>query len=480
MAWQEPRFIYPQPESDPVKSAMEGMIKGIKIYSAVKNMSVQNALQSDIKKAYDETIGPDAMPTAPAQPNQAAQGFQSPKSYTPEQLTAMQGAQSQQGQALNPLSEASQGFGTAPQVANSPAPVMNVAQADEAAQAKYQQEMTDYQNKVIEKRAEFSGKLIDLHRKHGFVKEAADLENNYIKQVHAVAELDPDMAAKVWNNGWAGKQYGNLKVSKAEKWEALPDGSGVYNKSNPNEIHKFPSSIEEFTAGGQTFVKDNKGGIHQVRLEKPAATKVTTLAKNVPGYVEVTPDGKHIYHKNPGYDSTATDADERALRKENESAVSQAYNDLEGRLKSVLSTKGAENSTEYQRAEKIYKNLPAFRKNSLDAARYGKADAELQRIMEYLNSPDDAPDQVASYLTKQYASNKNFKEADLRDSLSKVFSQDEIDRGFSLYNSGGAKKQPSTKPTTAAAHAEARAAIKSGANKEAVNKRLKEQGYPTI
>lgn len=374
MAWQEPRYIYTKPDSDPVSSAISGVMDGLKMYmgiSAVQGASSKNALNSDVSKAYKDMES--SMPTAPAQPNQAAQGFQSPKSYTPEQLTAMQGAQSQQGQALNPLSEASQGFGTAPQVANSPVPAMNVAQADEAAQAKYQQEMADYQNKVIEKRAEFSGKLIDLHRKHGFVKEAADLENNYIKQVNAVAELDPDMAAKVWNNGWAGKQYGNLKVSKAEKWEALPDGSGVYNKSNPNEIHKFPSSIEEFTAGGQTFVKDNKGGIHQVKLDKPAKKSMTKVDENTVATMDQESGEVRFFGKPGGGTSKPMTAKE------------QTNADREARLRD----KDRNDAIQKRRAEvdKTYdsmqKNLEQIVKNNPDSDEGQKAAGLLRKLSLY-------------------------------------------------------------------------------------------------
>jgi hypothetical protein len=93
--------------------------------------------------------------------------------------------------------------------------------------------------KLIEINADMHNKIIGAHIKHGDYKGAEEIKGKYMANLEKLANIDPEMAEKVWNNSYLKNEYGGIKTKKIDgnwKLEKIDDGSYVKINAKTGEV----------------------------------------------------------------------------------------------------------------------------------------------------------------------------------------------------------------------------------------------------
>jgi|GEM_PF-4680941 len=266
MAWQAPHFIYPQQgKENPVESAMRGLSQSLVLANqirGVRDANKQDALNADIKAAYEESAAKIAELEKNNVPQEAKGKNISPIPQQKIDLTALTG--------VNGIAD--------PRVGQSPIPQSGPSLKDRVDTSIENRKQDDFQNRKIELNSQMANKIIGLYYKHGFADEAAKLERNFMEQAASLAKIDPRVAERVWNNSLLSDRYGRVKFKDADaKWKELKDGSGLYNETDPSQIVKHPRTIDDFI--GKEY-KLREGQEVRTIIRTKDGIKEVTLAAN--------------------------------------------------------------------------------------------------------------------------------------------------------------------------------------------------------
>ena len=267
MAWQAPHFIYPQQgKENPVESAMRGLSQSLVLANqirGVRDANKQDALNADIKAAYEESAAKIAELEKNNVPQEAKGKNMSPIPQQKIDLTALTG--------VSGIAD--------PRVGQSPIPQSGPSLKDRVYTSIENRKQDDFQNRKIELNSQMANKIIGLYYKHGFADEAAKLERNFMEQAASLAKIDPRVAERVWNNSFLVDKYGKVSISEADSEWAQADNGDFYNKKNPTQIIKGANDIQTFEKNGQTIIVDRKGNVHIAKLEKDDAPKTREVKR---------------------------------------------------------------------------------------------------------------------------------------------------------------------------------------------------------
>ncbi len=265
MPFQAPHYNYPQQTvyEDPVGSVARGAATALELYAKfqqAKDLNRKDQLNQNISKIYDKTQGEIGQLNKPTEPGAVAAPNQD------DTIKRMMGAENtaqnqstpglatyynnQQQGTTTPQIEANPMLGTAVPAEGKPVSLPE-AQAEkmiadhDAAQVKYEKDAADYQHKVISLNAKMSNDIINAHYKHGFTKEAQELEGRFMEHAMAAAKIDPSLGEKVWNNSSLADKYGQVKIrAKNDEWSLSKDGLRAINK-NTGETREIPMTITD-------------------------------------------------------------------------------------------------------------------------------------------------------------------------------------------------------------------------------------------
>jgi hypothetical protein len=267
---QAPHFIYPQQgKENPVESAMRGLSQGLVLANqirGVRDANKQDALNADIKAAYEESAAKIAELEKNNVPQEAKGKNMSPIPQQQIDLTALTGA--------NGIAD--------PRIGQSPIPQSGPSLKDRVDTSIESRKQDDFQNRKIELNSQMANKIIGLYYKHGFPEDAAKMEQSFMHQTASLAKIDPRVAERVWNNSFLVNKYGKVSISEADSEWAQADNGDFYNKKNPTQIIKGANDIQTFEKNGQTIIVDRKGGVHIAKLEKDDAPKTREVKRDLP------------------------------------------------------------------------------------------------------------------------------------------------------------------------------------------------------